>query len=158
MPSKADRSMLEPVFLAIEPFPPSPSRFTAGGGDVPGGDLVKPLASILLIAIALLLAACQEPPSTFTFEGATTAGGVEQPLTLTYEQRGNRLTGEYQIRAAKGAFRGTLDGNTVTAELTPSPTCTYAFEGALTDTTLTGNYEPISCIGGQAGTWALELK
>ncbi len=124
-----------------------------------GGHLVKRTAAILtLIGIALLLAACQDPPPTFTFEGASTVGGVEQPLTLTYQQRGQRLTGEYRLRATKGAFHGTLAGNQVTAALTPSPDCTYAFEGDLTNTSLTGSFEPSDCPGGQIGTWALELQ
>jgi len=120
---------------------------------------VKRAVPILtLVLLTLLLAACQDPPPTLTYEGTTSAGGVEQPLTLTYEQRGDRLTGEYQIRAATGAFRGVLDGDTITADLTPSPECTYAFEGVIADTTLTGEFQPTDCPGGEAGTWTLERQ
>lgn len=113
---------------------------------------------LTLVLLTLLLAACQDPPPTFTYEGTTSAGGVEQPLTLTYEQRGDRLTGEYQIRAATGTFRGTLDGDTIAADLTPSPTCTYTFEGALEAPNLTGSFEPTDCPGGESGTWTLEQQ
>lgn len=124
-----------------------------------GDYLVKRTAPFLtVIGLALLLAACQDPPPTFTYEGITITGGVEQPLTLTYEQRGDRLTGEYQIRAAKGAFRGAINANTITADLTPSPDCTYTLEATITGTTLTGTFQPSDCPGGEAGTWTLERQ
>ena len=113
---------------------------------------------LTLIGLALLLAACQDPPPTFTYQGTTTTAGAAQPLTLTFEHRGERLSGEYQIRAAKGTFRGTLEGDTVTADLTPSPNCTYTFEGTIEDTSLTGAYQPADCPGGEPGTWSLELQ
>lgn len=124
-----------------------------------GDDLVKRTAPLLtLIGLALLLAACQVPPPTFTYQGTTTTAGAAQPLTLTFEQRGERLLGEYQVRAAKGTFRGTLEGDTVTADLAPSPNCTYTFEGTLGDAMLTGAFEPTACPGGEPGTWALDLQ
>lgn len=118
----------------------------------------RTILTLALSTLALVLVACQDPPPTFTYEGTTSIAGVEQPLTLTYEQRGERLTGEYQIRATKGSFRGALDGNTITADLTPSPDCTYAFEGEIANTTLTGAFQPTNCPGGAAGTWALVLQ
>lgn len=113
---------------------------------------------LTLVGLALLLAACQDPAPGFTFKGTTTAAGVEQPLTLDYEQRGHRLTGAYHVRAVTGTFRGTLVDSIVAAELQPAPDCIYSFEGTLEGTTLTGAYEPTDCVGGQAGTWALELQ
>ena len=113
---------------------------------------------LIIVLLTLLLAACQDPPPTFTYEGITITGGVEQPLSLTYEQRGERLTGEYQIRAAKGTFRGAIDADTITDDLTPSPDCTYTLEGTITDTTLTGSFQPTDCPGGEAGTWTLERQ
>lgn len=124
-----------------------------------GEQLVKRAIPILtLVLLALLLAACQDPPPTFTYEGTTSAGGVEQPLTLTYEQRGDRLAGEYRIRAVTGTFRGAIAGEAITADLTPSPDCTYTFEGAIADTALTGTFQPSDCPGGEAGTWTLQLQ
>lgn len=113
---------------------------------------------LTLVLLTLLLAACQDPPPISTYEGTTSTGGIEQPLTLTYGQRGDRLTGEYLVRAAKGSFRGTQTGNDITADLSPSPTCTYTFEGTITDTTLTGEFHPTDCPGGEAGTWTLERQ
>lgn len=113
---------------------------------------------LTLISLVLLLAACQPPPPTYTFEGITSSGGVEQPLTLAYEQRGDRLTGEYRVRAAKGVFRGTLSGTRVTADLMPSADCAYAFEGTLTDTSLSGEFQPTGCDGGESGTWDLKRR
>lgn len=118
----------------------------------------RPLLLAVLLGLTLLLAACQDPPPTFAFEGTTTAEGIVQPLTLTVQRRGERLAGEYQVRAAKGRFNGQVAGESVTAELTPAPDCTYAFEGTLTSTALAGAFEPRACPGGQAGTWALELR
>ena len=113
---------------------------------------------LTLIGLMLLLAACQTPAPNLTYEGTTTIGGVAQPLTLTYQQSGQLLTGEYRVRFAAGTFNGTLTGNTVTADLTPGPDCTYSFVGTFGATTLTGEFEPSECLGGENGAWALELR
>lgn len=120
---------------------------------------MKRITAILTFAgLALLLSACQDAPPRFTFAGTTTAAGVEQPLTLTFEQRGKHLSGEYLVLAAKGTFQGTLENTTLTAELRPGPDCTYSFEGSLVGNALTGAFEPAGCPGGQSGTWELERR
>lgn len=113
---------------------------------------------IPILALTLVLAACQDPAPRFAYAGISLTGGVEHDLTLTLERRGDRLTGDYSVDAARGAFRGTVSGTVITAELTPSPTCTYRFEGTLSDTTLTGAFEPAECPGGESGTWTVELQ
>lgn len=118
----------------------------------------RPTAFLTLVVLALLLAACQDPAPTSVFEGTTTTAGIEQPLSLRYDQHGDRLVGAYQVRAATGVFRGVLNGITVTADLTPSPSCTYTFEGTLAGSTLTGAFEPTACAGGESGTWTLERQ
>lgn len=118
----------------------------------------RAVITMTIVSLGLVLAACQEPAPRHTYAGVSLAGGVEYDLTLTFERRGDRLTGEYTVDAAHGAFRGALDGATITADLTPSPTCTYGFEGVLTDPTLTGEFEPTACPGGEGGTWVLERQ
>lgn len=118
----------------------------------------RPAIPCLILALALLLAACQEPAPSYTYAGISLTDGVERDLTLTFERRGDRLTGEYVVDAARGSFIGTAADTTVTAELTPSPACTYRFEGALTETTLTGEFAPTACPGGTGGIWTLELR
>jgi hypothetical protein len=120
--------------------------------------LKRTAPTLTLIGLALLLAACQTPAPSLTYEGTTTIGGVAQPLTLTYQQNGQLLTGQYVVRAAAGSFDGTLTGDLITADLTPGPDCTYSFVGTLAATTLTGAFEPSACNGGDTGTWALERR
>lgn len=113
---------------------------------------------ITIIALVLLLAACQDPLPNATYEGTTTIEGEDHPLTLTVQQHGERLTGDYYVLNAHGAFNGAVDGTIVTAELQPGADCTYDFEGNLTDTSLTGSFQPSKCAGGQSGFWTLELQ
>ena len=109
--------------------------------------------------LAVTLAACQTAgPPQLRYEGVSVMDGVEHPLTLSVSRRGDRLVGDYYVAAAKGSFDGVVAGTAVTAELKPGPSCTYAFAGTLTATTLTGAFEPAACPGGQTGTWELELR
>ncbi len=119
---------------------------------------IRPQPLVVLLGLTLLLAACQDPPPVLEYEGVTVTDGVEQPLTLAVQRRGDRLVGEYRIRAVAGAFRGQAAGEAVTADLIPAPDCAYTFEGTLTGTSLTGVFQPTACPGGKAGTWALELR
>lgn len=119
---------------------------------------MKRTAPLLALAFLLLLTACQDSPPGFSYQGITTTDGVDQPLTLKYEQRADRLTGEYQVRNARGDFRGTLNNNLIRAELTPSPGCTYTFEGTLENSALTGAFSPTACPNGEHGTWTLERQ
>lgn len=82
----------------------------------------RPALLVALVGLALLLAACQDPPPTFTFAGVTTTDGTEHPLTLTYQERGERLIGEYRVGAIPGRFTGTRTENTITADLIRPPT------------------------------------
>ncbi len=111
-----------------------------------------------IVGLSLLLAACQQPPPRLAFAGTTTTKGIEQPLLLQFEQRGERLYGEYTVRAAAGTFRGTLQDTTLTAELIPSRSCSYTFEGTVEDNQLTGSFVPADCPGGTPGTWSLQQQ
>jgi len=113
---------------------------------------------ITLAALVLVLAACQQGAPRLEFEGVSLIDGTEYPLTLSVSRYGERLMGEYRVKAAKGTFQGTVTDTVITAELTPGPNCTYSFEGELTETTLTGTFEPTACPGGQTGTWDLALR
>ena len=90
-----------------------------------------------------------------SFSGTSTFEGVTYDLTLELQRLGDRVVGEYQVDAVGGGFEGTVNGAAVTAELTPSSTCTYAFEGTLTETNLDGTFQPSDCPGGQTGVWEL---
>lgn len=120
--------------------------------------MTRTTSILVLIGLALFLAACQEPLPAFTYEGTSTIEGVDHPLILVYEQRGDVLSGEYQVGVVKGTFHGSLDGNAVAADLTPGVACTYSFEGTLSGIALIGEFEPTGCEGGQGGTWTLELR
>lgn len=112
---------------------------------------------VLLIALGLTLVmtACQSPAPTLSFSGTSTVEGVTYDLALEVQHLGDRLVGEYQVDAVEGGFEGTVNAGTVTAELTPSSTCTYAFDGTLTETSLDGTFQPSDCPGGQTGVWEL---
>lgn len=118
----------------------------------------RAVIALVTCVLTMVLAACQQPVPTLTYVGVSRTGDVERDLSLTFERRGDRLTGEYTVDAARGNFAGTASGTTVTAQLTPSPTCTYQFEGTLTDTALIGEFEVAGCPGGEGGTWELEHK
>ncbi|HET9026537.1 MAG TPA: hypothetical protein VFN07_03315 [Trueperaceae bacterium] len=113
---------------------------------------------IVVAGMAVLLSACQEPPPAYSFEGITTSSGVELPLALSFERRGERLTGEYRVLNAVGVFSGVISGEVIIADLRPSSDCSYDFEGALVGDSLTGAFTPTACPGGQAGVWALVLR
>src|SRR5690606_31826619 len=98
---------------------------------------------------------CQSPAPTTSFSGTSTFEGVTYDLTLEFQRLGDRLMGEYHVDDVGGGFEGTVNGTAVTAELTPSSTCTYAFEGTLTETNLDGTFQPSDCPGGQTGVWEL---
>lgn len=120
---------------------------------------MKQLRLTLTIAVlTLLMAACQTPPEIIVYQGTTTTETVEQSLTLEFQQNGTLLTGKYAAGNAKGAFRGSLQDERVTADLIPSSACTYAFEGTLTATTLTGAYQPTACPNGLPGVWDLQRQ
>lgn len=112
----------------------------------------------LFVGLAILLVACQAPPPTISYEGTSTVGGLEQPLTLAVTRHGDRLVGEYRVRAAVGKLAGTLNGADLTATLTPAPDCSYEFLGAFSLDAITGAFEPTDCAGGASGTWALERR
>lgn len=113
---------------------------------------------LAVVGMALVLAACQDPAPRLDFVGTSQVDGVERELSLTLERHEDRLTGEYFVAEARGTFNGIVLQSAVEAELTPSSTCTYSFAGTLSEATLTGSFEPTGCLGGQAGTWALELR
>jgi len=112
----------------------------------------------LLAALTVVLAACQDPAPSLTFEGTSTIAGNEHSLALAVERHGDRLSGEYMVEGASGSFNGSVDGTAVIAELLPSATCSYSFAGTLTDSSLQGSFEPSDCPGGQLGTWSLARK
>lgn len=114
-----------------------------------------PAAALLVLAV--LLAACQPATPQLTYFGVSSVDGVDYGLALTISRRGDRLLGEYFVDAVRGTFAGVV-GQELAGELTPSPSCTYSFSGVLTETTLTGTFEPSGCVGGKPGVWDLALR
>lgn len=119
---------------------------------------MKRVAILLTAVLTLFLAACMPDPPQYTFEGTSTADGIEHPLSVTLDRYGDNLVGDYRVNAVPGKFRGTIDGEAVTANLTPSSACTFEFVGALTETELTGTFQPADCPGGKAGTWVTQRQ
>jgi len=120
--------------------------------------LRRSIPLIITLGLAFAITACQSPTPTLSFVGTSTFESVSYDLTLDLQRVGDRLVGEYYVETARGDFDGTVVGTAVVAELAPSSTCSYSFEGTLTQTRLNGTFEPADCPGGQTGTWELERR
>lgn len=116
------------------------------------------IPALSLLCLTVVLAACQPAPPQLAYTGTSTIDSVDYDLELTFARYENRLTGEYLLDAVRGTFEGTTDGTALTAELSPSPDCLYAFTGTLTDAALTGTFEPTACAGGKPGAWDLTRR
>lgn len=109
--------------------------------------------------LALLLAACTPTPApALEYEGTSTTEGVTHDLRVSLNHGNGIIRGTYTVGVATGTLSGTIDDTTVLAILTPSSTCTYAFEGTLTPAAFSGTFTPEECPGGMGGTWDLTAR
>lgn len=118
------------------------------------GDVMKK-SLFLATLFATLLSACSALPSQ-RWQGQSEDTQGIRPLSLEVRRVGNTLEGSYMVGSSQGSFEGVLEGDSLTATLTPTLSCSYSFSGTLTENSLTGNYEPTACPGGSAGSWDLE--
>lgn len=91
---------------------------------------------VVAAALTLILAACTTPASTLEYRGSSITSDATHELRLSLEEPSavGIVRDTYFTGVARGALRGTLDGEELTAELQPSPDCTYSFTGILTET------------------------
>ena len=108
-----------------------------------------------MMAMVLLIGACAAPVAPQEWVGVSTDADGDHELTVLLNRAGARACGEYTVGVSTGAFEGTIEDGSVVALLTASHTCTYQFQGAITESALTGSYGPDDCQGGLAGTWTL---
>lgn len=108
------------------------------------------------LCLAAILTACSTPPPVLKYSGVSTTSDAVHEVTLALQPvTSGNIYGTYYTGVAPGTLRGTLDGTSLTAELQPSPDCTYQLSGVLTETSLTGTFELLDCPGGQPGAWDL---
>ena len=118
-------------------------------------------SALLCIALASsLLTACGTSAPTFdAWTGTTTLDdGTRHALRLEVRDHGGLLAGNYYVDAARGDFHGTVDGDVLTATLTPSDACRYTVTGTLTSDTIGATFTPDACPDGQTGTWSLARR
>ncbi|HET8986579.1 MAG TPA: hypothetical protein VFN03_12560 [Trueperaceae bacterium] len=108
-----------------------------------------------MIGVLLLLGACTTPAAPQEWAGVSTDANGDRALALRLNRAGTRAFGEYTVGVSTGALEGTIENGSIFAELTAGPTCTYQFQGSMTESVLTGSYSPDDCAGGLAGTWNL---
>ncbi len=116
-----------------------------------------PVCLTIFLCLAVLLAACSTPPPLLEYQGVSTTMDATHIVTLSLREptAAGVTSGTYYSGVARGILRGTVADTILNAELKPSPDCTYTFTGVLTETALTGSFEPSDCPGGQPGDWNL---
>lgn len=116
----------------------------------------RPL-NLAFVALAMIVvSACQQaPPPSATWSGVSVVDGQSFTVTLEVRNDQDRWEGNYWVDAVHGTFTGTLDGDTLEAELSPSATCTFWFTGMVSGDSLEGEFTPRDCPEGDGGTWSL---
>jgi hypothetical protein len=87
-------------------------------------------------------------------------------ISATLSQSGADVTGTYacspgsiQCIQASGTIRGTMSGNSLTAQLIyPDNSSCGAFNGTLSSSTLSGSYACTTRLGEDRGTWSMSRQ
>ena len=133
------------------------------------------MKKVTTVIVLLLVAGCggnespTSPSSVANISGtwrgtaiSSIVGGTVN-IAATLNQNGTNVTGTYacspgsiQCIQASGTIRGTMSGNSLTAQLIyPDNSSCGAFNGTLSGSTLSGSYACTTRLGEDRGTWQM---
>ncbi|HEX7002956.1 MAG TPA: hypothetical protein VF168_02065 [Trueperaceae bacterium] len=119
------------------------------------------LQLLLLPLLISLLAGCSQLGALEVWTGVSQQLDYVSLVEVEFRRSGYDIVGIYTLNGdlnGEGVIDGVIREGIIVATLSASTNCRFDFVGTATETTIKGDFEPNTCLGGYSGTWSLQRK